>query len=129
MRLARIGTGFVFGFLLCASLTCFSQDSTSTKASECKRSINKKDYEGWVDGPYVQDIGYSRALQSCILITAQGFPTPKRKISLTTYVVVAQTHKTAWSDTRLIPQGHAEPKDYPDLGAELKRLEIDLAPR
>src|SRR5579871_2121440 len=128
MWLARSRVGVLSGFLLCASAFCQGQNSSPATAADCKRSINKADYESRTDGPFVQDVGYSNVLRSCIVITRQGFPTTRHRISITTWIVKTETRETVWEDGRFVRQGRADVK-YPALEAELKKLDIELAPR
>jgi len=101
--------------------------ATGTDAESCRRTTNKAEFESHRDGPFVDNIGYSKVLRACIVVRSQGFPLPNRIVHMTTEILDTTNLKSVWEDTRKIPQDAGEPLDYPALNDEIRKLEIELA--
>jgi hypothetical protein len=133
MRLASNKLSVLIALLLGASRILCAQSSLPANANDCKHSVNKSDFESRTDGPFVTDIGYSKVLRACIVVSEQGFPTARHQIDMTTYIHNVSIHNVAdssivWKDERLIRQGHHADR-YPALEEELTRLDVELAHR
>jgi hypothetical protein len=127
MQLASIKLSVFAALLMSASCTLTAQQSLS--ASDCKRSVDKSKFEDQTIGPFVTDVGYSRALKACVVVLGQWLDGPRHRVQALTYIVNAADRSTVWKDERLVHFSHHLDNRYSALNEELKKLDIELAPR
>jgi len=127
MRFAPIKLSVFVALLVRASRILTAQQSLS--AGECKRSVDKSKFENQTLGPFVTDVGYSQVLQACIVVLGQWLDRPRHRVQAITYIVNAADASDVWKDERLIRQSKHLNERYSALNEELKKLDIELAPR
>ena len=129
MQLALQWRSLLISLSLGVSCLSLAQTLPPANAVACKLSVNNRDFESRTDGPFVQDVGYSRSLHACVVIRVQGFPAPYRKVDEFTEIVSVSGPQRVWRNERLVPQGSRPEPPYPALTQEIKKLDIELAPR
>jgi hypothetical protein len=129
MRLAPRGVIVFITTLLGASHICSAQSLPPSNGADCKRTVNKQEFESRNDGPFVTNIGYSRVLHSCVLIRVQGFPWKGDFVHLTTDIFDVGDNRTIWSNGRIVQEGNNANSRYPALAQEIKKLDIEFALR
>ena len=127
MRLAPIKLSVSVALLLCASRILTAQPSLS--ARDGKRSVDKSNFENQTLGPFVTDVGYSKALQACVVVLGQWLDGPQHRVQAITKIINAANASTVWKDERLVRTSKHLDKRYSALDEELKKLDIELAPR
>jgi hypothetical protein len=127
MRLATKKWSILFALSLGASRISPTQPTLPASADECLRTVNANAFEGHVDGPYVSEVGYSKALHTCIVIAIQSFG-GDQSIFQHTSIINVSSGESVWIGMRTVPR--AKLKDpYPDLLKKLKELDAVTLPR
>ncbi|MGD0522727.1 MAG: hypothetical protein ABSA48_15830 [Terracidiphilus sp.] len=123
MRLVKSEIGILLVLFVCASRIVSAQSATPASASECLRTVDAHAFEGHVDGPFVTEVGYSKALHTCIVIAVQSFGDGQTFFRHTDIINVSSS-KSVWTGMRTVSK--AKLKDpYPDLLKKLKELDAE----
>ena len=128
MRLVLSGAVLLLA-LFNTSRALIAQQPSPSDAENCRRIIDKGAFESKTDGSLVSDVGYSNAMQTCIVIREQEFPAANDRIEVRTEIIDSSSKKTIWADGRTVPPGNHADDRYRALDKELKKLDIHLARR
>jgi hypothetical protein len=129
MWLALMRGSIGFALAVGASQAVFGQQNSPATASECKATIREKDFDVQPDGPFLQQIGYSKVLRSCVIVVVQVLPTARKGFEAYTEIGDPVQRKPIWQDRRHIRWANRALKEYPVFENQLRKLEINLVDR
>jgi hypothetical protein len=129
MWLALMRGGIAVTLAVGASQASFGQRHSPATASECKASIREKDFDVQPDGPFLQRIGYSRALRSCVVVLVQVHPGARNGFDAFTEIDDPAQRKSIRRNPRHIQQGDRALEEYPAFEEQLRNLQITLVNR
>jgi hypothetical protein len=129
MRLALMHLSIAIALVLGASQILFAVQNSPTTASECKKTIRVKDFDVQPDGPFLQRIGYSSILRSCVVVVVQVLPAAKTGFETYTEIGYPVQRKSIWQDKRHIQHANRALEEYPAFQEQLRKLAITLVNR
>lgn len=129
LRLAPMRRSIALALVIGANQISLGAQNSPTTANECKRTIREKDFDVQPDGPFLQRIGYSSVLRSCVVVVVQVLPAAQNGFEVYTEIGDPVLRKPIWHDKRHIRQGDRALDGYPAFQVQLRKLEITLVNR